>query len=243
MWEPREYFTMMADILTGAQLPTRFSDEIDFAYSLPEGKWPEVGESGSEKESVERIAQEEARKLAEEVGPLPSGMELRGLPTGVGRGAEGWGFVLQLFGVTGTVTGAVLGVVESAKLVGRVWKRLFKKKSPMLSLGAIKMLCIADLAERKADLAGVELLFAGDVTQGPDASHTGLDLFLVMFVRQDPNVYGTGGDLWIYIVDAHGKLVHFATAWHTPFWTLADRSQEKSKFLLGAEEKGLEESP
>lgn len=237
MEDSKEYFGQMADMLSRSQVAGRFSIEVEFAYPVPEANWPKGDES------PEQVAEREAQRIIEAAGPFPEELEFRARPASIGRGADGLGIALQVAAVTLQVTGGLVGLVEFAKLVGRTWKRLFRHKPPMLSLGALKMLCIADLSEREGDLQGVELLFAGDVTRGPDISHTGLDMFMVVFIRQDQSFYGIGGQLWFYIVDSYGRIVHQGEAQHVPFWMLKQRPEEQPRYLLGGEDEAEEEPP
>lgn len=235
MEDSKEYFAQMADMLGRSQVAGRFSTDVEFAYPVGEVNWPK-GE-----QTAQQVVEEEARRITEAAGPFPDEVEFRARPASIGRGADGLGLAIQIVTAALQATGGIVGLVEFAKLVGRTWKRLFRKKPPMLSLGAVKMLCIADLAEREGDLQGVELLFAGDVSRGPDLSHTGFDLFMVAFLRQDQSVYGTGGQLWFYIVDAYGRIVHQGEAQHVPFWKLKDRPEERPRYLLGGEDEAEEE--
>jgi hypothetical protein len=233
--DSREYFAQMADMLGRVQVAGRFSMDVEFAYPVREVDWPK-GE-----QTREQVVEQEARKIIDDAGPFPDEVEFQSRPASIGRGAEGLGIALQVVTVALQVTGGVVGLVEFAKLVGRTWKRLFRKRPPMLSLRAVKMLCIADLAEQEGDLQGVEVLFAGDITRGPDLSHTGLDMFMVVFLKQDQSMYGIGGQLWFYVVDSYGRIVHQGQASHVPFWMLKQHPEEKPRYLLGTTEEPEEE--
>jgi hypothetical protein len=245
--DTKQHYTWRASLVQ-SEHPGRFSDSVDFAYPIREREFQleRAAQPGEPyMEVATRVATKEGQRILEEVGP-PEGLEVVGSPTSIGRGAEGLGLALQILEVTGIVTGSILGVVETAKLIARFWKRLLRKKGPpMLSMGAIKMLCIADLANRVEDLTGFEILHADDVSGGSETSHTGLDLFLVLFLRREPT-FGVAGELWIYLVDAHGKVVHIQSVHEKPLWTIgvlgppgqrADRDSGEGvpPFLLGAE--------
>ncbi len=199
--------------------------------------------------------QEDAAKVAKEIAGEAAGeegLEIRGVPSSVGRGASGAGIALQVLGIIADVGGSVAAIVVSAKAVARFWKRLFRTKGPpMLSLGAIKLLCIADLAQRETTLEGIELLHAIDVTGViADIDHTGLDLFLITFVRPLPGYQGEG-DLWFYVVDTYGQVIHRATsrfealyrsrAFDWQGWTRASPAPELAEFLCDPRDEGQDD--
>ena len=80
-----------------------------------------------------------------------------------------------------------------------------RPESIAFTLGAAKYLCLADLAQRLGgDIDGVELLWSGDIGQGPgnDVTHSGADVFCLFFVRSEAT--------WVYVIDSTGGLLAFA---------------------------------
>ncbi|MDP8975630.1 MAG: hypothetical protein M3N28_04555 [Actinomycetota bacterium] len=145
------------------------------------------------------------------------GVELR--PTGLGREAD----VSAIAIVVGTaLAGAYATIVafnelaEFGERVARYWRTIRDRRPdlPVLSMGALKSLCAADLSRREPDTDGVLLQWAGDIGGGEavDLSYTGEDLFLILFARYERGL----GETWLYVVDAYGRVVHFTKALQHP---------------------------
>jgi len=194
-----DYLQFMGGLVGGRSDRGRYNEAVQFVYSAAFGKPTAEGAEVAAEEMLDGI-------------DVPEGLEIRGVPAGVGRGASGLGIALAIMSGAVLARGAIRALVDTATDIARLWKRLFRKHGPpMLSLGALKMLCVADLARREPSLDAVVLLHAAEVTgEIPDIDHTGHDLFLITFVRPLPG-YSGEGDLWLYVVDTYGQVVHFAS--------------------------------
>lgn len=230
--DAQQYFEWMAQMLAAAPERGRFSAHVQFVYPAPELQ---------SKEEARRTA----ARIIDEIGGSSAEVPIEGGTTGVGRGASGVGVALEVIGVVAEIGGAVATLVGAAKGIAALWKRLFTRKGPpMLSIGAATMLCIADLANRETDLTNVIVLHAADVSGNLDMDHTGLDLFLMIFVRPLPG-YAGEGDLWLYAIDSYGKLVYRHTTHHEALyhlgllgpdgWEGSVSSRKLPSFLLDAE--------
>ncbi len=173
---------------------SRLTDEVEFVYGAMEDDDPE---------GVERAS----RELTDIAGPKDLGLEFNVHTDGIGRGAEGLALVLQIFGGATAIAASVVTWVEFAQLVARVWNRLRKKRGrpPIVSLGALKLLCSLHLHEQLGgDLDGVRLTFAGDVGGGlrSDFGYTGEDVFFILFARNSR--------CFLYLIDSIGQLIAFS---------------------------------
>lgn len=118
----------------------------------------------------------------------------------VGRGASGYGVVLEVIGFIADVGGAAATLVAGIELTRRLYNKLKERLGyrPLISLGTASFLAAADLSER---FSNTDFRFhgAGDTRdQSPDGSYTGNDCFYVIFER--------GPELFFYVVDARGKV-------------------------------------
>lgn len=122
----------------------------------------------------------------------------------VGRGAAGYGLAVAVIGLTIAAGAGIHGWIVAAERVRALLKRLrHRHPPPLLSLGALILLCAADLHDRIGDLAGVELASARDVGDGPpgELAYAPGDVYEVEFRRGEPP------GRWVYSVDSLGNVL------------------------------------
>lgn len=172
----------------------RLTDRVEFAWVFG----PETEDVDPSKMVAERVV---------DAGEDPTDLGAEGRWGEAGRGWSTDALLLVLGGgiLVTNIIAAFNDWDEFIRKVARLWRRLRGTSTPMLSLGAVKLLCLADLAQRGCDVRRVGLLFAGDVGGGvhSDLSYSGRDLFVVLFSRDR-------GGFFLYLVDSTGRLLHFA---------------------------------
>ena len=124
----------------------------------------------------------------------------------VGRGASGYGVVLEVIGVIADVGGAAAALAGGIELTRRLYKKLKERLGhrPLVSLGTATFLAAADLSGR---FSHTDFRFhgAGDTRDRPsDWSYTGNDCFYIIFER--------GPELFFYAVDAYGEVTFLGNA-------------------------------
>jgi len=122
----------------------------------------------------------------------------------VGRGAEGYGVVLEIANLIATYGGAISTLAGGFALVRRLYKKLHERTGhrPLISQGTAIYLAAADLADRFPE-GDFKLHGAGDTrSQSPDGSYTGFDCFYVIFERD--------AELFFYAVDAYGEVKYLS---------------------------------
>jgi hypothetical protein len=141
-----------------------------------------------------------AETIQEELGDTPFAI----YSGDVGRGASGYGAVLEIANFIATYGGAVAVLAEGAKVVVRLYKKLHERLGhrPLISLGTACYLAAADLSERFPN-GDFRLHGFGDTRkQSPDSSYTGFDCFYVVFERDS--------ELFFYAVDARGEVKYLS---------------------------------
>lgn len=185
------------------------SSELGFAVEPGLTDWPDLGED------PEAFGDLVVNELFDDE-ELPPDIIVR--PTSLGRGAEGPAVLFELVasGLTPVTAGvgAVLTWLSFSGRVAQAWRYLRKRmpagQVPVLSLGTIKYLCIQDLHQRLGSLENVHLLSANDLSREVlgDTGYTGEDTFSLVFTR--------GSEMFVYIVDSIGQVIHFGTGFQEP---------------------------
>lgn len=134
-------------------------------------------------------------------------------PTSIGWGGEtnAVTVVLETVALVGGVAGSVdYGIRASrviAKKIVEFWSGLrMKSLTPHFSIGAVTLLCMADLHERLGgEVDGIELVGAFDLAAGtsgtPGFSGAG-DPYLLVFGRSDRS--------WLYLATSAGQVLNFS---------------------------------
>ena len=141
-----------------------------------------------------------AETIQEELGDTPFAI----YSADVGRGASGYGAVLEIANFIATYGGAISTLAGGFELVRRLQKKLHKRTGhpPLISQGTAIYLAAADLADRFPD-GDFRIHGAGDTrSQSPDGSYTGFDCFYVVFERD--------AELYFYSVDAYGEVKYLS---------------------------------
>lgn len=215
---------------------TRLTLQAEFVWGYePDAKEYPAFEEG-QPEAVERAALDLLGASDRDEVPI----EFSARPEGLGRGAEGPAIALVIATAT-LVASQVLTWLDVAERVARAWKWVrTKHRPPVLSLGAVVLLTATDLHERLENMNGVEVLWAGDVTgmaEVGDLIYSGEDIYGVIYTRE--------GQMWIYIVDDIGQLIHFGDGRQHPHsglrflpgsgeWVGADAPDEPPNMLLNS---------
>ena len=134
-------------------------------------------------------------------------------PTGIGWGGDTHAVtvVLQGLALAGGVAGGVDYGIKGARLAAKrivdIWKTLRSESlHPHFSIGAVTLLCMADLHEHLGGaIDGVELVSAFDLA-GPNSPTRGFsgagDPYLLVFGRADCS--------WMYLVTSVGQILNFS---------------------------------
>jgi hypothetical protein len=178
----------------------RMSWRIALVVGVPEEDWPDRQPGLSEAEVAERCGARVLREAGVERTPDIATSRWEA----VGRGAAGYGLVIEVIGWTLAAGAGIHGWIVAAEKTRELWRRLKQRRPrPLLSLGALILLCTADLHERLGDLSGVELAGARDAGDRPpdDLTYTDEDVYEVEFRRREPP------ERWVYEVDSLGNLL------------------------------------
>ena len=134
-------------------------------------------------------------------------------PTGIGWGGDSHAVTLVLEGlvlvggVAGGVDYGIRGARLAAKKIVDIWNRLRSASlTPHFSIGAITLLCMADLHERLGGAVDdIGLVSAFDLA-GPNSATQGFsgagDPYLLIFSRADCS--------WLYLVTSVGQILNFS---------------------------------
>ena len=137
---------------------------------------------------------------------IPDDMRLR--IARPGARAPGFALIFELLGTGGPVTGAVEGRGLEAHRTMSAWHmlrgRLPLGHLPGISLGTVRLLCVADLGRRLGSLAGIELVWSDRIAEGSAGTWSRASgLYGILFARD--------GEVWEYLVDAKGHVVDFGS--------------------------------
>lgn len=130
---------------------------------------------------------------------LPVGATLRIVSGDVGRGASGYGAVVEVLGVISDVGGTIAFGVGAYRVVKKMYDGISRhlNSPPCVSLGTARFLAMAHLAEHLGS-DNFALVGSGDLSDSPpDFSYTGFDNFWVALSHEDR--------LYSYVVDARGR--------------------------------------
>jgi hypothetical protein len=178
-----------------AVLPVEFI--IHGGHTVPGEVGPEL--TAEAEDALARFLEEDPR--------IPDEMRVRVVRSG--PGFAGPGLVIELLSVgrtDATDHDTRMTAVERTMTAWRfVRAKLPTDQLPILSLGALRWLCLGDLHHRLGDVAAVRLLWSGCVDDGVGGpGEPGAEvLYSVIFARRR--------ELWTYLVDARGRIVHFGT--------------------------------
>lgn len=184
--------------MTENRYATRLDEAVSFAVPTTSDAWHAYFANPAQDSADAMVGSDllsGVRQVAGDVG-------VRGGPADVGRGASGYGAVLELLLTIGGVGGG-LTTLWQASMITRAAYRTVRHRlghRPNVSLGAATFLAAADLTDRLGHCT-FTLLGSGDTNSTPpDSSFTGDDTFWVVFSRSP--------DLYVYVVAANGR-VHY----------------------------------
>jgi hypothetical protein len=165
---------------------SRQTSEVEFAF---------VAESQTDADQL-------ARELTQYLDVAPDVARLETRPATMGRGFSSFGIALIVLGISGDT-------ISVAQFVGWLWRKIrgwSRSRSgpePVISLGAAKYLCLADLAMKVGDEEAERAVAVCGSEVGPstgvDIDHTGSDLFFFLFA--------TDAWTWAYVIDSLGQVI------------------------------------
>ena len=170
--------------------------------SIPEDAWypSESGDDDRVRESVDARILGAVAEIEQ-----ATGREFPIHAADVGRGASGFGAVLEVVEVIAVAGSAFAAVGQISRFVKWTYNTIAAATGyrPMISLGAAEHLAKADLIDRVGSTP--ELVGSGDVnSNSPDVAFTGGDTFWI--------VLATESELHSYHVSAYGETFYVGTS-------------------------------
>ena len=171
---------------------------------LVDGAWDLLdSDEGSEIDLRTCLDSRTAESVAEIEQQAGHALKLR--EASVGRGASGFGVVVEIAEAIATVGGASAAIALAARGVRTAYHKIARvnRWRPLISLGAAEHLAIADLIDRV--YATPQLLGSGDLcSESDDPDFTGGDAFFV--------VLATDSELHHYHISAYGEIFYIGTS-------------------------------
>lgn len=201
-----EWLRVLPVVDAATQAPgSRLTDAVEFVFQVDEASvFERMGEPDfDELTAYDEAQRDTAQAIVEGAQHEFPGLDLTVRDESIGRGAAGVAVAVVVVGAT-VVVPAVSAWLDVAERVASLWRWMRRRKegAPTLSLGAVKYLCLADLARRlNGAVDDVVLVWSGDVGPGAnrDLTYSGSDLFGLLFASP----HGS----WMYVVSDAGDVV------------------------------------